>query len=132
MQLNIDKCVVLRCTRSLFPITLDYKSDDITLKVVKQYKYLGIILHEGMRWLHHIQSICNKSKKSLNFLRRNLSKCSINVKENAYLTIVRPLLEYAACVWDPYQEYLLYDLEKIQRRAARWVLSNYKLAIIAV
>ena len=57
MQLNIDKCVVLRCTRSLFPITLDYKSDDITLKVVKQYKYLGIILHEGMRWLHHIQSI---------------------------------------------------------------------------
>ena len=54
MQLNIDKCVVLRCTRSLFPITLDYKSDDISLKVVKQYKYLGIILHEGMRWLHHI------------------------------------------------------------------------------
>ena len=125
MQLNIDKCVVLRCTRSLFPITLDYKSDDISLKVVKQYKYLGIILHEGMRWLHHIQSICNKANKSLNFLRRNLSKCSINVKENAYLTIVRPLLEYAACVWDPYQEYLIYDLEKIQRRAARWVLSNY-------
>ena len=28
-------------------------------------------------------------------------------------------------VWDPYQEYLKYDLEKIQRRAARWVLSNY-------
>ena len=78
--------------------------------------YLGIILHEGMRWLHHIQSICNKANKSLNFLRRNLSKCSINVKENAYLTIVRPLLEYAACVWDPYQEYLIYDLEKIQRR----------------
>ena len=38
MQLKIDKCVVLRCTRSLFPITLDYKSDDITLKVVKQYE----------------------------------------------------------------------------------------------
>ena len=37
MQLNIDKCVVLRCTRSLFPVTLDYKSVDITLKVVKQY-----------------------------------------------------------------------------------------------
>ena len=36
MQLNIDKCVELRCTSSLFPITLDYKSDDITLKVVKQ------------------------------------------------------------------------------------------------
>ena len=83
-----------------------------------------------MRWLHHIQSICNKANKSLNFLWRNPSKCSINVKENAYLTIVRPLLEHAACIWDPYQEYLIYDLEKIQRRAARRVLS--KLTIIAV
>ena len=59
----------------------------------------------------HIQSICNKANK---FLWRNLSKCSINVKENAYLTIVRPLLEHAACVWDPYQEYLIYDLEKFK------------------
>ena len=67
MQFNIDICVVLRCTRSLFPITLDYKSDDITLKVVKQYKYLGIILHENMRWLHHIQSICNKGTNPLTF-----------------------------------------------------------------
>jgi len=32
---------------------------------------------------------------------------------------------YAACAWDPHQGYLIYDLEKIQRRAARWVLSDY-------
>ena len=78
-----------------------------------------------MRWFHYIQAICNKANKSLNFLKRNLSKCSINVKENACLTKVRPLLEFAACVWDPYQEYLIYNLKEIQRRAARWVLSNY-------
>ena len=54
----------------------------------------------------------NKENKSQNLLRRNLSKCSINVKENSYLTIVRPLLEYVACVWDPYQEYLIYNTLK--------------------
>ena len=27
--------------------------------------------------------------------------------------------------WDPYQEHLIYDIEKIQRHAARWVLSDY-------
>ena len=71
--------------------------------------------------------MCSKANRSLNFLRRNLSKCSsdTDIKENAYLTIVRPTLEYAACVWDPHQEYLIYDIEKIQRRAARWVLSDY-------
>ena len=57
MQLNIEKCVVLRCTRSSFSITLDYISDDKTFKVVKQYEYQGIILHESKWWLHHIQAI---------------------------------------------------------------------------
>ena len=33
--------------------------------------------------------------------------------------MVRPLLEHAAGVGDPYQEYLIHDLEKIQQRAAR-------------
>ena len=42
------------------------------------------------------------------------------------LTLVRPIMEYAVCVWDPYQKYLTDNIEKIQRRAARWVLSNYR------
>ena len=78
-----------------------------------------------MQWSHHISSMCSKANRSLNFLRRNLSKCSSDIKENAYLTIVRPTLEYAACVWDPYQEYLIYVIEKILH-AARWVLSIYR------
>ena len=35
-----------------------------------------------------------------------LNKCSTNIEENTYFIIVRPLLEYAACFWDPYQEYM--------------------------
>ena len=51
--------------------------------------------------------------------------CSKEVKETAYLTLVRPCLEYASSVWDPYQLYLISNIEKIQRRAARWTLSDY-------
>ena len=63
--------------------------------------------------------------KSSNFLRRNFNKCNGTVKENAYPTIVRTSLEYAAFIWNPYHEYLMYEIEKIQRPAARWVLYNY-------
>ena len=112
MQLNIDKCVVLRCTRSTSPINYDYNLNDETLQVTEQHRYLGLIFHESMQWSHHIQAMCIKANRSLNFLRRNLSKCSSNVKQNAYITIIRPLLEYAACVWDPYHEYLIYDRKK--------------------
>ena len=69
----------------------------------------GIIFHACMQWSHHILSTCSKANISLNFLHRNLNKCSRNVKENAYLTIIfRPSLEYTAWAWDPYHEYLMY------------------------
>ena len=79
-----------------------------------------------MQWSHQIYIVCNKASKALNFIRRNLSKCSTEVKSTAYLTLVRLIMKYAACVWDPYQKYLTNNIEKIQRRAARWVLSNYR------
>jgi len=125
IKLNIDKCVVLGCTTSLSPLQLVYKVNDETLKDNEQHRYLGIIFHEHMQWSHHILSMCSKANRSFNFLHCNLSKCSSDIKENAYLIIVRRTLEYATYVWDPYQEYLIYDIEKIQRRAARWVLSDY-------
>ena len=72
-----------------------------------------------------IHIITSKASRSLNFIRRNLSNCSKEVKESAYLTLVRPCLEHAACLWDPYQLYLKNEIEKVQRRAARWILSDY-------
>ena len=77
-----------------------------------------------MQWSHHIDIVCNKASKTLNFIWRNLSKCSTEVKSTTYLTLVRPIMEYTACVWDPHPKYLTDSIEKIQRRAARWVLSD--------
>ena len=70
-------------------------------------------------------AMCKKTNKSLNFIHWNLSKCHQDVKISAYLTIVCPLLEYTACTRDPHQEYLIYEIEKLQRRATRWALSDY-------
>ena len=35
------------------------------------------------------------------------------------------MLEYARSVWDPYQKVHFTNIEKIQKRAARWVLHDY-------
>ena len=47
------------------------------------------------------------------------------MSETAYTTLVRPQLEYAAPIWDPNTKEKALQLEKIQRRAARWTTSNY-------
>ena len=61
----------------------------------------------------------------LNFIKRNLSKCSYTIKSAAYTTLVRPILEYATEVWDPHHKFLIHKIEMVQRRA-RWVLSDYR------
>ena len=40
-------------------------------------------------------------------------------------TLVCPIMEYAASVWDPYQLNDIQALEKVQRRAACWVMKGY-------
>lgn len=43
-----------------------------------------------------------------------------------YFAIVRPHLEFACAVWDPHTASDIQKLEMVQRRAARFVVNNYK------
>ncbi|CAH1248640.1 Hypp8334 [Branchiostoma lanceolatum] len=49
-------------------------------------------------------------------------------KELAYEALFRPIVEYASCVWDPHTNGNINKLvhEKVQRRAARFVLNRHR------
>ena len=125
MKVNVEKCAVLRCTRSLSPILHDYTLEGHPIAIKKLHTYLGLEIDNTMTWSSHIQTISNKSTKVLNFIKRNLYNCPPDTKRTAYLTLVRPTMEYAAPVWDPHYNVDIYKLERVQRRAARWIQSEY-------
>ena len=68
----------------------------------------------------------------IEFVVKHLLKWSVPVKTTAYLTYVRPRVEYAVCAWDPHTGNgskgtgLIGKVEMVQRQAARWVLGRDK------
>ena len=82
------------------------------------------MLDDHLSWFIRVTNVANKTTRMLNFLKHHLSKCSSNVKASAYLLMVRPLMEYAHVVWDPHYQSQVSVLEKVQRSAVIWVLSD--------
>ena len=78
---------------------------------------LGVTVTSDLKWNSHIRNVCSKANRTLGFLRRNLFSCPQDVKEAAYKSLVRPILEYGSTVWDPHYNGLNDELENVQKRA---------------
>ena len=125
MMFNPDKCYVLRVTHSRSPQVFAYKLNNTVLKEADSHTYLGVDISSDLTWNSHINRITSKANKSLGFLRWNLYSCSKQIKEMAYKSLVRPILEYSSPVWDPHMKTLAKQLEAVQNRAARFVSGVY-------
>ena len=90
-------------------------------------KYLGVEISNDLSFDRHIENITKKGMKTLGFLRRNLpgKSCSRETKTACFNTLVRPIVEYASCVWDPRTSKATSKVESVQRSAARYVMNNY-------
>ena len=77
-----------------------------------------------LKWNNHISRISAKANRTLGFVCSNLKSCRKRIKLLAYFTLIRPILEYGALVWDPYTHILIDKLESIQRRAVMFIMMN--------
>ena len=125
MEFHPDKCNILRITNKINFLPFTYNIHNVFLKELKSAKYLGVIIDKTLSWNDHCSQMLKKANSTLAFIQRNLYNCPPNVKEACYKTLVRPKLEYGCSVWDPHQQNQIDSIEKIQKRAARFVTKNY-------
>ena len=103
LKLNVQKCKSLLISRRRKPVcSLAVEVNDQKLDKVNSNKYLGVTISSDLSWSLHISYICSRAKRQLGLLyRRFYSEADTSILKMLYLTLVRPLLEYAVPVWDP-------------------------------
>ena len=57
----------------------------------------------------------------MGLIKRNFQHLDSQIFVQLYNSLVRSNLEYAFTVWNPHKEYLIEELEKVQRKATKIV-----------
>jgi hypothetical protein len=109
------KCKAVSFTRARVKDPLKYSLLGTLVPEANSFKYLGIILRIDLSWADHV-----KAWKSLHFIMRILRNGNSNTKRLAYTSLVRPILEYGAACWDPYREGQIRELDRVQKKAAKF------------
>ena len=122
MSFNPTKCIIIHISRKKAPILRTYHIKGTNLEAVESATYLGISIAKDISWNRQVSCVAAKGNRMLGFVRRNVVTTSQSTKELAYNSLVRPTMEYAASVWCPYYKNQIWDIEMVQRRAARYCL----------
>ena len=122
LTLNSKKCkfmiVSRRRGRSIPTHTLNLHGE--SMERVYKYKYLGVVLTDDLTWSEHINQITNKARKAVGFIYRqfyNMSSKSSLLQ--LCISLIRPHLECASQVWDPFLVKDIQRLESVQKFALK-------------
>lgn len=130
MKVSSTKTVLLRITRKRNPLSFRYKIKNTLIEEVSKFKYIGIVLNSRLKWNDHVRRVTSSGLKKFDLLLHKLRGTPSNVKLLAYNSIIRPKLEYAALVWDPYTNKNINELEKVQRGLFVLFIINIKEVIL--
>jgi hypothetical protein len=120
MKINPSKSMAVRFTRARVKDPLDYSLTNTLIPEARNCKYLGIILRSDLSWADQVNYKVKRAWKAPHFTRRIIKKGNGNTKSLAYMSLVRPILEYGVACWDPYREGQTTALERVQKKEAKF------------
>ena len=98
MKFNAKKCNIMRVSRPRKPLQHFYSLGSEILQEVSDAKYLGIQIDNKLDWNKHISTVAARGQSKCYvsaFLNRNLKGCSKKLRDTAYISLIRPALEYS-------------------------------------
>jgi len=91
-----------------------YMIIDKVLDTVETVRDLGVIVDYHLKFDAHISSIVHKAMVRARLILRCFVSRNCKLLLKAYMTYVRPILEYCSSVWSPHHKYLINKIESFK------------------
>ena len=101
---------------SKFSAPQQYSVGNQTIPTVQSYSDLGVIVDNELTFREHILHITSKAQRRIGLLFKCFISRDADTLVQAFVTHIRPSLEYASSIWSPYQIGLIDRVESVQRR----------------
>jgi hypothetical protein len=99
-------CYVLFC-RTCYPFSFKYRL---------RSRHLDFLTDSRLLFNDHINSIVAKSSQRSGAICRGFVSRNLTLMRKAFITYVRPTLEYNSCIWNPSHKHIIDTIENVQRR----------------
>ena len=128
LKFHPEKCGVLKLGREreteYFMNSKDKDGNPIRVKLkeVQAEKDLGVTIDKVLSFKRHVELATSKANRVIGVIRRSFDYLTPAIFVQLFKGLVRPLLEYGHCVWNPdekNQKGLCAEVEKVQRRATK-------------
>ena len=123
---NEAKCVHLHFQFKSASNIPNYYINDKLICRKEETKDLGIIFNTDLCWDEHHRTITSRAYRCLYLLKRTFTTHAVASKKLLYISLVRAQLTYCSQLWRPYLMKDIIVLERVQRRATKFILNDYQ------
>ena len=114
LAISYKKCSVMTIGRSSSNACLHLGND--VIETVQNTKDLGVHIDTNLTFSTHINIIVARAHARANLIHKCFLSKDQRVLTKAFVTYVRPILEYVSVMWSPYHIKEISKVESVQRR----------------
>ena len=85
-------------------------------------KDLGVFVDQLLKFEEHINHVVTRANRVANLIHKCFVSKDPTTLVKAFTTYVRPIIEYASCIWSPHAVGLTKKIESVQRRFTKRLL----------
>ena len=124
MSFNYSKCKSMHFgtnnSENVYTMKLD-GNDVHRIEKTELERDLGILISKNLKWENQVDKAVRTANAVIAQIKNNFTYFDSDLVKLLYVSLVRPHLEYAVSVWNPYMRKDIDKLESVQHRATRLV-----------